>query len=173
MERWQLQVAVWIFLMCFVLVVITAADYLVTAFGWAFVTMEWLKMWWLITGLLFGAISCLVSVTYIIFREQTKKHKLTAFLLGLTLFWQEISGNLDLTWFIIDAIRRGGKPWISWDTVWTWSPFYWWAGIEWTAKEQMTATAIMNGILVVIWVLYGLYLRGARKVENENRSDPD
>jgi len=51
MERWQLKIAVFIFLVCSVL--------------------DWLKQWWLCTAL-FLAISCLVSAAYMLFREETK-----------------------------------------------------------------------------------------------------
>jgi len=160
MERWQLKIAVFIFLVCSVLVVITYMDYLVTGdltYIGLPIPWDWLKQWWLCTALLFLAISCLVSAAYMLFREETKRHKVTAFILGLTVMWMNLSGLLDLTWFIIDWLK--GRLWLTWDTVWVWSPFHWSAGIKWTTTHQMSATAIMVLILGVIWVLYGLYLK--------------
>lgn len=167
-ERLQIKIGVFIFCVAFTLITITGLDYMVTGTPMFFVyplgmPFEWLKLWWLLTGILFGAIACLASVSYLLLREETKRHKVTALLLGFTIFMQELSGNLDAVWFIIDAIQYGGKPWISWDTIWTWSPFYWGLNVNWTAKHQLIGTVVMNGILFLAWSIYGLYINNKLK----------
>jgi len=170
MTRDDVKLAFFIFLIGLTLVSITYGDYLITGLSWfpeygfgGLIPFSWLKLWWLITAILFFIVACLATTAYLLYREETKRHKLTAFMIWLTVMWQNLSGNLDFVWFIMDAIKRGGSPWISWDTIWTWSMFYWKFGIEWTTKHQMFATAVMNIILVLIWIYYGFYLKHNKK----------
>jgi len=166
LERWQLKIALFIFFVAATLVTVTYADYLVTGESWHsgfghLIPFNWLKQWWLTTSILFFLISCLVATAYMQFREETKRHKLTAFILAFTVFWQNISGNLDLCWFIIDWLK--GRLWLTWDTVWTWSPLYWHFDMNWTTKNQMAVTFIMNLYLMMAWAVYGIYLKTKQK----------
>jgi len=166
MNRHDLYLFLFFLAVLFPLVVETFQDYIVMGYfvelghgGYPF----WLcQYWWGSTALQFLSISILVGITYMLYRVESKRHKITAGIISLTVFWQYIAGNLDLLWFIIDAIRHG-RPWINWGTVWVWSPFYWGFGIEWTTKHQMFTTFIMNFILVLIWIFYIFYLKYNKK----------
>jgi len=147
------------FMVWVTLTAVTYTDYLVMGvlFEAGFSLPFWFcQLWWLSTGILFGAIAILVGSTYMAFREKSERHLATAIILGLTVFWQEISGNLDMMWFLMDAIIHG-KPWINWDTIWVWNPFYWHFHINWTTRHEVAACILMNGLLIGLWFLYAKF----------------
>ena len=159
------QSKLFVFALCiiFSLLTITSMDYMTTGSpmfneypcGMSF---NWLQKWWTLTFILFVSFGCIVACSYMMFREETVRHKLTAFLLALTIVWQGLSGNLDLLWFGIDKLVNG-ELWLQWDTVWVWSPFYWLFNIDWTVKHELIASFFMNLTLFGIWILYFKHLQ--------------
>ena len=130
---------------------------------------QWAFQWWTILTVTMAIISLLVATSYLLMREPTKRHYYTAFMIGFSIWWQQVSGNMDLIFFLFDKIR--GTYWIDWDTVWWWSPFNWLFGFEWTSKNQVAMTAIFDVFWLGLWVLWFLVMNKDRIWNHLNRAE--
>jgi hypothetical protein len=130
-------------------------DYMMNDIGYFYglqFSWVWAFQWWLGLTIVMLSVSVLVSLSYLLLREESKRNYYTAFMLGLTMWWQQLSGNMDLIFFLFDKIR--GTWWIKWDTIWWWSPFNWLFGFPWTSKQQVAMTALLDLVLIGLWVVW-------------------
>ena len=92
-------------------------------------------------------------------RGATKRSRVTAFLIGLTSYWQLIAGNEDFIWF---TVFDGGLPPLN--KVWWWMPQDWivkWINPawNWTTACELVWIAIFNLILISFWVLWYRWIK--------------
>lgn len=127
-------------------------------------SMDWAIRYWIDEMLVVLGLGLMGGLGYWIFRAETKKHRLTAVMLGLTVFWQWMGGFFDWIWFLLDWI--GGYPLPALDKLWYWNPFYWFLGIHWTTLHHIVFTIIMESILFILWYLW--YRRTTKNNENHN-----
>lgn len=161
-KYWQL--LIWFSVIIFSLFPITHIGWLVhyllqEEYGLKF-SWIWAKQYWIDEMLVVAFYGVTSSIGYWLFREKEKRQRITAFLLGLTAFWQWLSGFFDFLWFFVHRLYGFSFP--SLDTVWWWSPFSWLLNLKWTTRHQIIYCLIMETILFTIWLIW--YSRLKRKL---------
>jgi len=115
---------------------------------------DWFIPWALGLHITVGGSSIATALIYWIARGASKRSRLTAFLIGLTSYWQLISGNEDFIWF---AVFDGGIPPLS--QVWWWMPQHWlvqWINPawNWTTFHELVWIVVFNAILIGLWIYW-------------------
>jgi len=115
---------------------------------------DWYLPWGI--GLHLSVLGSAVStaIIYWVARGNTLRNRITAFMIGLTGYWQLISGNEDFIWF---AVFDGGIPPL--DKILWWMPQDWllqWLNPSWrwTTFHELIWIAIFNVILIGLWILW-------------------
>ena len=118
-------------------------------FSWA-----WFIPWAIGLHITVGGTSVSNAIIYWWARGQTKRSRYTAFMIGLTSYWQLISGNEDLIWF---AVFDGGIPplnkiwwWMPQDFIVQWINPAW----RWTTLHELIWIIVFNVILIGLWILW-------------------
>ena len=121
--------------------------------------MSWAIPYWIAEMLAVVFYGIMTATGYWLLADETKRAKLTMFLLGLTVFWQWGSRMFDWLWFVLHSLQGFSFPPLN--EVWWWNPYNWFLGIEWTTLHHIIYTIILELILLGIWVLWWLkYKRG-------------
>lgn len=114
---------------------------------------DWFIPWAIGLHITVGGTSIANSILYWFARGGTKRSRITAFLIGLTSYWQLISGNEDLIWF---AVFNGGIPPLN--KVWWWMPqdfvMQWLNLGRWTTLHELCWIVVFNLILIGLWILW-------------------
>jgi len=123
---------------------------------------EWFIPWAFGLHITVGASSVSNGIIYWFIRAKNKRNRLTAFLIGLTSYWQLISGNEDLIWFVV--FDRGLPPLSK---VWWWMPQHWVVNYinpnwQWTTLHELIWIVTFNIILLLMWCIW--YYKRNRKV---------
>jgi len=123
---------------------------------------DWFLPWGIALNLTVLGSSVSNSLIYWSGRKLTKRRRITAFLIGLTSYWQIVSANEDMLWFIV---FDGGLPPLS--QVWWWMPQHWvvqWinSNWSWTTAHMIVWCVSLNLILIGAWLYWWLKLKRNR-----------
>ncbi len=114
----------------------------------------WFIPWAIGLHVTVGGSSISNAIIYWWARGKTLRSRYTAFMIGLTGYWQLISGNEDFIWFLV---FDGGIPPLN--QVWWWMPQNWivqWLNPSWywTTFHELCWIVVFNAILVGLWILW-------------------
>lgn len=127
---------------------------------------DWFIPWGIALNLTVIGSSTSNALIYWAGRKLTLRRRVTAILIWMTGYWQIVSANEDMIWFIV---FDGGFPPL--DQVWWWMPQHWvvqWLNPawEWTTLCMALWCIVMNLILVGLWVYWFVYYYRDKAIQN-------
>jgi len=123
--------------------------------------MSWAIPYWIAEMLAVAFYGVTSAAGYWLLADETKRARITMFLLGLTVFWQWGCGTFDWLWFILHKLK--GFPFPALDQIWWWNPYYWFLGINWTTLHHIIYTIILEAVLLAIWIIWYVHVHSSHE----------
>lgn len=116
--------------------------------------MSWKIPYWIAEMLTAATYSFMAALGFWLVAQWSEKNKWTAFLVGITAFYQWGCGLFDWLWFLIHGLMGHVAEFPGLHEIWWWNPYYWFLGIEWTTLHHIIYTIILEIIFIGAWVVW-------------------